>query len=364
MDELEIYQIVNILGLVIGLIFGAIAQKKQFCFSGSIKDYFLFKSTKRGASVVMAMIVAIISTSLISSYFELDLEESIYYRDNLNYFAIILGGSLFGVGMMLADGCSNRHLIKFAQGDKNSIISIVFIAIFALATARGFLNGFFAPLTRNESLLEWSALIGNVMMNIYVVIAILLLILFLFVRKIKRIFSLWDGVIIGLLVATAWGVSGVLGEESVERVINPEGISFVFPTAKTLELFMLYQVNELTFSISLVIGVLLGAFIMSRFNRKYSFGCTTAKGENRVLYNMIGGAMMGSGGVLSIGCTVGQGLTGLSTLAFASAVAIGSIFISGLITAIILNKRNELPMCFIFEWEDEKNKSDTVDYQI
>ena len=64
MFDLEIYEIVNILGLVIGLIFGAIAQKNQFCFSGSIKDYILTKSTKRGASVVMAMIVAIISTTV------------------------------------------------------------------------------------------------------------------------------------------------------------------------------------------------------------------------------------------------------------------------------------------------------------
>ena len=69
MFDLEIYEIVNILGLLIGIAFGVIAQKNQFCFSGSIKDYILTKSTKRGASVIMAMIIAIISTTLMANYF-------------------------------------------------------------------------------------------------------------------------------------------------------------------------------------------------------------------------------------------------------------------------------------------------------
>ena len=72
---------------------------------------------------------------------------------------------------------------------------------------------------------------------------------------------------------------------------------------------------------------------------------------------------MGTGGILAIGCTVGQGLSGLSTLAFSSALAIISIFISGLITAKILNKYDKLPMCFIFEWDDEK-KNKPIDFQI
>lgn len=359
MDYFEIYELINILGLLLGISFGMIAQKKQFCFSGSIKDYILTKSTMRGSSVITAMIIAVVSTALVSSYYEIDLTQSVYYKENINYFSIILGGLLFGVGMMLSDGCSNRHLIKFAQGDKNSMISLVFIAIFAYATSKGLLYGFFEPITQNETLLEWSAKLGNITMNIYIVVGILLLLLAFIVKKIDRLPSLIDGVAIGILVSLAWLVTGILGEDSLERMIELSGITFVYPTAKSMELFMLYEVNELTFSISLVCGIIIGAFFMSKLNKKYSFGCTAAGGENRVRDNMIGGALMGSGGMLSIGCTVGQGLTGLSTLAFASAVAIVSIFISATITALILNKRNKLPMCFIFEWKDS-----TPDYQI
>ena len=89
MFDLEIYETINILGLFIGIAFGAIAQKNQFCFSGSIKDYILTKSTKRAASVVMAMIVAIVSTTIIANHFELDLTQTNYFKSNINYFSII-----------------------------------------------------------------------------------------------------------------------------------------------------------------------------------------------------------------------------------------------------------------------------------
>jgi uncharacterized membrane protein YedE/YeeE len=352
MFELEIYEIINILGLIIGLLFGIIAQKNQFCFSGSIKDYILTKSTKRGASVVVAMMTAIIATTFVASYFELDLTKTPYYKEDINYFIIIFGGLLFGTGMMIADGCSNRHLIKFGQGDSRSLITLVFIAIFGFATAKGLIQGYLSPLTNNATLIELSSAIENSAMNIYVVLAVLFVILLILTRSIKRIFTLVDGFLIGLLVAAAWVVTGVMGAESMERLIDLSGISFVYPTSKSLELFMFYQVNEFSFPIALVCGVVIGSFTMSYFNKRYSFGCTASQKINRVTYNMIGGALMGIGGILSIGCTVGQGLTGMSTLAFASFLAISSIFISGVITARILNKSGKLPMCFIFEWND------------
>ncbi|WP_428025580.1 YeeE/YedE family protein [Arcobacter sp.] len=352
MFELEIYEIINILGLILGIVFGMIAQKNQFCFSGSIKDYILMKSTRRGASVTMAMIVAIISTTIVASYFDLDLTKTPYYKENINYFVIIFGGLLFGTGMMIADGCSNRHLIKFGQGDSKSLITLVFIAIFGFATAKGLIQGYLSPITNNETLIKLSLMIENSTMNIYFVVAVLFVILLTLTKNIKRIFTLLDGFLIGLLIAVAWVITGVLGEESMERVIELSGVSFVYPTSKSLELFMFYQVNEFTFPIALVCGMVIGAFTMSYFNKKYSFGCTATQKINRVTYNMIGGALMGTGGILSIGCTVGQGLTGMSTLAFTSFLAIVSIFVSGVITGLILNKSGRLPMCFIFEWND------------
>ena len=364
LENYEVFKIVNLFALILGLIFGAIAQKNQFCFSGSIKDYILTDSTKRAASVVMAIIVAIISTYIVVNFNEIDLNETNYLRENVNYFTIILGGVLFGVGMMLADGCSSRHLVKFAQGDPYSLVTLIFIAIFAYATTKGFVNEFIVLLTQNETLLSISSNIANVQLNIFIILIPLFVFLWILTKSVKRILSLRDGLLMGLLVAVGWYITGVIGVESMEREIALASVTFVYPSAKTLEFFTYYQVTELSFGISVVLGVVSGAFIMSKFNRKYSFGCTSNLQHSKVKYNMIGGALMGIGGVLAIGCTVGQGLTGVSTLAIASVLAILSIMISGFVTAKFLGRRDKLPMCFIFEWDDKKEDEAKRNFQI
>ena len=364
LDNYEVFKIVNLSALILGLLFGAIAQKNQFCFSGSIKDYILTNSTKRAASVVMAVIIAIISTYFIANINEIDLSESIYLNENVNYFAIILGGALFGIGMMIADGCSSRHLVKFAQGDSYSLVTLVFIGIFAFATTRGFVNEFIVLITKNETLLNISSNIANTQLNIFVVLVPLFIFLWLLTKSFSRILSLRDGVLMGLIVAGGWYITGVIGVESMEREIALASVTFVYPTAQTLEFFSYFQVTELSFGVSIILGVVSGAFIMSKFNRKYSFGCTSNLQHSKVKYNMIGGALMGVGGVLAIGCTVGQGLTGISTLAFASVLAISSIMISGFLTAKYLGKKDKLPMCFIFEWNDKKEKDAKSNFQI
>lgn len=361
MFDLEIYKIVNVLALIIGIIFGFTAQQKQFCFSGAIKDYLQIKSTKRAASVVFAMIVAIVSTAFVSSFFDLDLQKSAYFRENTNYFAIILGGVLFGAGMMIADGCSSRSIVKFSQGDSNALITLIFIAIFAYATTRGLLYGVFNPFINNETLIKLSSKIANFQVNIYLVLAILFALLIFFTKKLKRIFTLFDGFIIGLLVSFAWFVTGHIGSQSFERSVNFASLSFVYPSAQTLEFFTSSELNTLNFGICLVVGTMLGVYISTFFNKKYSFGCTANKNLNKVKYNMIGGSMMGVGGVLALGCTVGQGLSGISTLAFSSFLAVLSIFISGYFTGKFLHKRNKLQMCFLFEWDDVEEKP--INYQ-
>ena len=356
LENYEIFKIVNILGFLLGLTFGVVAQKNQFCFSGSIKDYMLTKSTKRGASVIMAILVAIASTYAVSSYFSIDLTQSVYYKDNINYFSIIFGGALFGAGMMLADGCSSRHLVKFAQGDPYSLIVLLFIAIFAFATAKGALSPLLEFFVDNQTLISISSKIGNSQIPILIAVLPLLIYLWLLTKSFKRILTLKDGFIIGLIISAGWYVTGVIGEQSIEREINLASFAFVYPSAQTLEFFTSYNVVDLTFPISVILGILIGAFFMSKLNKKYSFGCTSNLQRSKIKYNMIGGAMMGIGGVLAIGCTVGQGLTGVSTLALASIIAINSILISGLITAKILAKKDQLPMCFIFEWEEESKE--------
>jgi len=358
-ETYEIFEIVNAFALLMGIIFGVVAQKTQFCFSGSIKDYILMSSTKRAASVIMAMITAIVSTYILTLFYDIDLSETVWLSDELNYFTIILGGCLFGSGMMIADGCSSRHLIKFAQGDNKSLVTLIFIAIFAYANTKGIFNTAIYTLSSNQTLIELSSYLVNTRLNIYVIVSILVIVLLLLTRSVKRIFTLYDGVIIGLLIALGWYLTGVYGAETLEletRYVPFTSMTFIGPISRTLELFTHYKTTYLDFGISVILGLLLGAFIMSKFNKKYSFGCVSNMKIHKLRNSMLGGALMGIGGIMSIGCTVGQGLTGFSTLAVASLIAILSIFFSGYFTGLYLNKNNQLPMCFTFDWKDDEKK--------
>jgi hypothetical protein len=113
---------------------------------------------------------------------------------------------------------------------------------------------------------------------------------------------------------------------------------------------MFFSGSTLSFSITVIFGIIAGGFIMSLFNTKYRFGCAAPQNDNKLRHSMIGGSLMGVGGILSIGCTIGQGLSGVSTLAFASFLAIGSIAVSAYFTAKYMAKKDALPGCFTFDW--------------
>lgn len=348
-ETLELYQIVNILAFLIGIIYGVVAQKTQFCFSGAIKDFILTKSTRRAASVVTAVITAIIASQVLAHTYDINLAKSVYLQADINYFSILLGGSLFGVGMMLADGCSSRQLVKFSQGDLYSLVTIIFIAVFGYISAKGILSIGLEPIMKNEFLLRVSAWFPNQALSIYVIVPFLVFALWKLVPRFKNLTSCIDGILVGLLIGSAWYVTGVLGFDDFEP-LPLEALSFVYPSGKTLEYLMFFSGSTLSFSVSVIFGIVSGAFLMSFFNKKYRFGCAVSQKNNRLRNGIIGGMLMGIGGIMAMGCTIGQGLSGISTLAFASFLAIASIMVSAYFTAKYMDKRDALPSCFNFDW--------------
>ena len=348
-DTLETYQAINILALFIGLAYGAVAQKRQFCFSGAIKDYFLTGSTRRGASLLAAMITAILSTQLLSSLYDIDLGQSIYLQSAPNYLAIIAGGVLFGIGMMLADGCSSRHLVKLSQGNLHSLITLLFIAIFAYMSAKGLFAYGFDLLEHSSALVALSELVPNSALPVYLVVPPLLIALVKITPSPRHLLKCIDGVLIGLLVGAAWVVTGLIGADPFDPVVL-ESLSFVYPSGKTLEYLMYFSGATLSFGVTLIFGIIAGGFFMSLFNKKYRFGCAAGSSDQKLRHAIFGGALMGSGGILALGCTIGQGMSGLSTLAAASLLATLSIAVSACFTAAYLARREALPGCFVFEW--------------
>lgn len=327
LEEIEIFKLVNIYMLSIGFILGIVAQKSKFCFSGAIKDTLLHASTKRISSIIVAMISAIIFTRILSQYFELDLSTTMYLKENLNYIAIIFGGLLFGLGMMLADGCGFRHIVKFAQGDLSSLAVLIFFVIGIYLTTQGIFSPYLSSFSKNDTLLSFAQILPNFQMNIYFILILLVSILLYFMRtQLKNMITLYDGIIIGFLVSLGWYVTGIIGSESMERTISLGSLSFVAPTENLFNTITHFQSANIKYGAFLVIGVFIGSFLLKLIAKKSTNTSCNIQANPKDLRNkIIGGILMGMGGVLTIGCTIGQGLSGLSTLSFASFVSIISI---------------------------------------
>ncbi len=340
--------------IAIGFLYGFIAQREQFCFSGGIKDFVLFKQTRRTASLVMGMIVAIIATQYIGQKFEFDFLDTRYFT-NINYLFLVLGGVMFGFGMMISDGCSSRHIIKLAQGDKDSFFVLIALAIFSFLTYT--LMGQFGEIIHTNSFVESFQTESSFALNPYIVFSILFLALALSLKNLKNIWQTWDGFLIGLLIASGWlatyfFINELFLEESLQS------LSFVYPLGKVIEYgYNKFESSIVIFPVLTMIGVLVGAFISSKFNKKYAkkqMCDTSSLNPPKLWHKMIGGAFMGVGGILAVGCTVGQGLSGLSTLSFASFVTIVSIYLSGFLTALYMKKKNSLVACFFFDFKENK----------
>lgn len=344
----------SLISLSIGIAYGVIAQREQFCFSGGIKDLILFKHTRRTASLIIAITTAIIFTQIFSQMYNVDLTQSRYYL-NINYLFIIVGGAMFGFGMMISDGCSSRHLIKFAQGDMDSLHILISLGVFSFLTYTILVN-FSTDIYTNE-IIAFTQIQKTLQIPIYIMGAILLFLLYKSLKKCRNIFQTWDGFLIGLLITIGWYVTTIVADDFF-LMQSKQSLSFVYPLGKVVEYVLSgFSVNILLFSVLAMVGVVVGAFISSKFNKKYSskLMCDNSQQNPPKLFEkIVGGAFMGIGGILAIGCTVGQGLSGLSTLSFASLLAIGSIYISAYITALYMKKKNALIACFVFDFEEKK----------
>jgi uncharacterized membrane protein YedE/YeeE len=343
-----------ILALTIGITYGVLAQREQFCFSGGIKDLILFKHTRRTASLIIAITTAIISTQIVAYFFDIDLLQSRYYV-NINYLFIIIGSLMFGYGMMISDGCSSRHLIKFAQGDRESFYILLSLGLFAFITYTLFTT--YSEEIYSNGLVFITNASEVMQLPIIAVAAILLFLLYKSLNKCSNIFQTWDGFFIGLLIAFSWFSTSYIADLLFVDV-NTQALSFVYPIGKSVEFFAtFFESKVLTFAMLTMVGVVIGAFISSKFNKKYAshISCDHShQNPPKLPEKLLGGAFMGIGGVLAVGCTVGQGLSGVSTLSLASFLAIASIYVSAYITALYMKKKNALIACFVFDFEDKK----------
>lgn len=339
-------------GLLLGFIFGAVANKTNFCTMGAISDVVNMEHWGRMRMWMLAMAVALMGTSVLQYLDLIDLTKTIYQRPTLPWLSLLLGGTLFGIGMTLAGGCANKNLVRVGGGNLRSLVVLIIVAISAYMTLKGLFGqwraAYLDPVNIDLSTIGLQnqalpTLVGKItslsakvalLASTSVVAAGLLIFVFSDKRFRRNLSHVLGAVVLGLLVVAGWYLTGHIGYgenpdtlETVYFATNTrtlESLSFVAPTAYSLELLLLWTDKSLkvTFGIATAVGVALGSWAYALMSGTFRW-----KGEGFASFDdlrsqLLGAVLMGFGGVTAMGCTIGQGLSGVSTLAIGSFLAL------------------------------------------
>ena len=318
----------------LGIAFGMTGQLSGFCLLSGLRRRWLEGNSGMIAAYAVAIAVAVSGLAALTVAGVVDSAESIYRGQNLSLPVIAVGGALFGYGMVLANGCGARALVLLGRGNLRSFVvlaCLVFGAQIAmkgvLAPARLAAQQASAGPSGGASLADWLAgLLPNPALATAMTAALLALVCLVFAWRVasRRDWkTIAGGAIVGALIVAGWVVTGVLGADDFEPA-PLASLSFVAPTADTAFALMLSTGGiSRGIAVPLVIGVPIGAFLAAAWRGRLAFEAFTA--PRRMLYSMAGGLLMGIGGVMALGCTIGQGLTGMSTLAVGSMLALAAI---------------------------------------
>lgn len=343
MDEISVATTVALLGFGLGAIFGATALRTNFCTMGAISDMVLMGNWNRFRAWMLAVATAMLISQGMHVSGLVDLGESIYLSPNLGWLGSILGGLMFGFGMTLAGGCGNKTLVRLGAGNLKSLVVAIVLGIFAYMTLRGLiamarvelegatnldLSGAFesqgipdllAGVTgASDAALRWLVTLGFA--------GVLLGFCFKDGQFRTSMRDIAAGLIIGLLIPAGWYTTGVAGLDDFDPT-QLASLTFVNPTGEGLVYLMTFSGATINFGIAVVGGVITGSFVMAMATR--TFRVESFNDSKDMIRHLFGGALMGTGGIMALGCTIGQGITGMSTLAAGSLIATVSIIAGG-----------------------------------
>jgi len=348
MMEWEPVYKVAMLSFLVGIVFGAVVNKTNFCTMGAVSDWVNMGNKGRLRAWLLAIGIAVLVTQVMQFKGMIDIDQSIYLTPNFGWLGYLVGGFLFGVGMTLASGCVNRTLVRVGGGNLKSVVVLIIIAVTAYMTMRGLLavvkTNVFDVTNVDLSARKISdqgigTLLGNAVgtenavLVKKIVAAIFAVGLIAYALKGKELRSSFNnilaGVVIGLVVPAGWYITGVVGFDDFEPV-RLESFTFTGPAGDGLMYLLTFTGSTINFGIAAVFGVILGSFLYGILSRKFRLESFVDRSD--MLRHMLGAALMGFGGVLALGCTIGQGITGMSTLALGSLMALASIIFGSAFT--------------------------------
>ncbi len=336
------------LTFAVAFVFGAIGQKTHFCTMGAVSDIVNMGDWGRMRMWLLAIGIAILGAAALHAGGLIDLNKSIYRTSNFTWLSYIVGGLSFGIGMVLASGCGSKTLIRIGSGNLKSIVVFLTLGVVAYMTMRGVFGVFRVNVLEKAAInlpggQDVPALLVAAGMDpkqafLLAVLAIGggLTAFCLLRRDFWTLDNLLGGLGTGLAVVAVWYVSGHIGylaehPDTLEEAFvvtnsgRMESLTFVAPQAYTLELLMLWSdtSRKMTLAIASALGVIAGSFVWSLLSRNFRWEGFASVEDTAS--HLIGAALMGFGGVVAMGCTVGQGISGFSTLALGSIVTFAAI---------------------------------------
>ena len=327
-------QLVILAGLLIGIIYGAVGLLSGFCLMSSMRGWLAEGDGRLVRTYALAIAVAIAASQFLAGNGMVDLGKSIYLQPTFSVPTLFLGGLLFGYGMVLSNGCGSRALVLLGRGNLRSFVVVIVLAIAAQMTLKGLIApARIALVQASQTTVSVNALpsllaalgptVSRALAAAVVVVALMLFAFALpsFRRSPGQIAA---GVIVGLLVAAGWYVTGYLGADDFNPV-PVTSLTFIAPIADSLQYAMLSTGLTLNFGIATVAGVFTGSLVTALTTGRFKLEGYSS--PRHMLRSAGGAALMGIGGVMAFGCSIGQGLTGVSTLALGSFIAVAGILL-------------------------------------
>lgn len=342
---------------------GMVMQRTGFCSMGAITDVFIIDSWKRLRQWFLAIGIATIGFTLLSYSGSIDSTKTIYTGNKFLWLSTMVGSTLFGIGMVLASGCGSKTLVRIGGGNLKSVIVFMVLGLTAYMTLRGFL-GVIRLNTLDTVFISFSSpqdlpsllsnLSGIARAKLHLTLGLSIGLAFIFFALVSQPFrtaeNIFAGVAVGLAITAIWWISGNLGHvaedpntlEEIFLVTNSgrmESLSFVAPYAYSLDWLMMYSDTSkvLTIGIVAVVGMILGSAVVAVLTK--TFRWESFRNTEDTANHLIGAALMGFGGVTALGCTVGQGLSGISTLALSSFLALAGFIFGGYLGVRYLQMR-------------------------
>ncbi|GCL64695.1 YeeE/YedE family protein [Pseudaquabacterium pictum] len=340
-----------VLGSAFGLsvLFGAIAQRTHFCTMGAVADVVNMGDWTRLRMWVLAIAVAVLGFNGMVGAGWIAARDSLYAGPQLPWLSALVGGLLFGFGMVLASGCGSKSLVRLGAGNLKSGVVLLVLAVSGMATLKGItavlrvhtVDAAVLPLPSGQDLPSLLAAgLGLPVPQMALLLGALVagvLLAWVLRRPEGRSAEVWlGGAGIGAVVVGLWWVSGRLGFVAEHPVtLEPsflatnsrrmEALSMAAPVAYALDwlLFFSDSAKVLTIGIVSVVGVVAGSAAVALATG--SFRWEGFGGVGDLAHHLAGGVLMGVGGVTALGCSIGQGLSGVSTLALGSLLALAAI---------------------------------------